>query len=374
MRTRRRAVDASGALRVLGVGAALLAAAVLFDAEPLYVPGLALVVAVAAAAAWAALGAAGARVERSLEARRVVEDEPIRARIAVRGGPLGLGGARLDDALLLAPRPLPALRRTERLRVEARFARRGRRELAPPAVLVADPLGLVTVRVSSGGTAAPLLVLPRVERVTAVRPGAAGEGLALGGRRSAGGAAEVEMDGLRPLRPGAPASRIHWPALARGAGLLERRLLPEADARPLVVLDPRGPGDVEALDAAVRATASLALHLARRGGCALLLPGDRRATPLDPELHGWTALHVRLALLGDDRGPAYGALNGRRGPVLLVMARALDRPPRALRASPAPSRWLVVPGRIDGRRASFTVAGCAGYELARVRGRAEAAA
>ena len=50
----------------------------------------------------------------------------------------------------------------------------------------------------------------------------------------------TEVDGLRPYRQGTPASRIHWPALARGAGLLERRLRADTDSRPLVVVDARG--------------------------------------------------------------------------------------------------------------------------------------
>ena len=51
--------------------------------------------------------------------------------------------------------------------------------------------------------------------------------------------------------------------------------------------------------AAVRACASLAVHLARHGGCALLLPGDRRPVTLDPELAGWPHLHARLALVSE---------------------------------------------------------------------------
>jgi hypothetical protein len=150
-------------------------------------------------------------------------------------------------------------------------------------------------------------------------------------------------------------------------------MLPDADARPLVVLDPRGSRGADELDAAVRAAASLSVHLARRGGCALLLPGDRRPTPVESELQGWTALHVRLALLDDEAGPALGALHGRRGPVLLVLAHAPERIPRALTSSPAPRRLLVVPGTMTGRRVAFTVAGCTGYELARAPSGVQAA-
>jgi uncharacterized protein (DUF58 family) len=357
---------------VAGLGALLLGAAMLFDAEALYVPGLTLLGLVALAAGWVALGAAGSRAARRVDARRVMEDEPLHAQLDVSGGPLGMLGTTLEDPIVGEPRRLPLGRRHQRLRVTARFGRRGRRELAAPVLVIGDPLGLLTLRRPPAQPEASLLVLPRMEPVRAARH-AAGEGTGLGGRRTASGAAEVELAGLRPAQAGTSATRIHWPALARGAGLLERRMLPESDARPLVVLDPRGSVELEALDAAVRATASLAVHLARHGGCALLLPGDRRATTLDAELHGWTALHVRLALVEGDAGPPLGALNGRRGPVVLVLARPPERVPRALIAAPATRRVLVVPGTMAGRRASFTVAGCTGYELGRAASGVEAA-
>jgi uncharacterized protein (DUF58 family) len=300
-----------------------------------------------------------------------MEGEPLRAHLHVRGGALGLAGATLEDPLLGEPRALPMAGGAARLRVDARFGRRGRRELAVPALVIGDPLGLVTLRREATAPPASVLVLPRIEPVEAAGA-AGGDGSGLGARRWGSGAAEVELDGLRPMQPGAAASRIHWPALARGAGLLERRLLPEADTRPVVVLDPRHPAGTDALDAAVRATASLAVYLARRGGCAVLLPRDRRATPLERDLRGWAPLHVRLALLEADGAPALAALRGRRGPVLLVVARTPERAPQALAASPSRVRILVVPGRLAGRRVAFTVGGCAGYELSRTRTEAAA--
>jgi hypothetical protein len=144
---------------------------------------------------------------------------------------------------------------------------------------------------------------------------------------------------------------------------MERRLRPEADARPMVALDARVPASVEALDAAVRATASLAVHLARRGGVALLLPGDRRPVLLESDLHGWAAQHVRLALLEEGGGPLPAALSGRRGPLLLVVANVPARLPRLLVASPSARRVLIVPGGMAGRRPSFRVAECEGYVL-----------
>jgi uncharacterized protein (DUF58 family) len=366
MSRRRPDLDLRGARRATGIGLALLAGAALFDCEPLFVPGAALIALALLAAAWVMVASAGAWAHRTGGARRVVEGEPVHARLQARGGPLGLGGAVLEDPLL-GSRALPLTRRDVAVRVEARFGRRGRRELVAPTLVFADPLGLVRRRRTTGDPGDSLLVLPRIEPVVAGDRSTGGDGTGAGGRRGArGAAAEVEMDGLRPARPGTAASRIYWPALARGAGLMERRLLPEADARPLVALDARSALDDAALDAAVRAATSLAVHLAHHGGCALLLPGDRRPAPLDADLHGWGAQHVRLALLEGGHGPAPSALATRRGPVLLVLAHVPARPPRALVASASSRRLLVVPGTMAGRRAAFHVAGCAAYELTRV--------
>ncbi len=94
-------------------------------------------------------------------------------------------------------------------------------------------------------------------------------------------AAESEIDGVRPYRENTPASRIYWPSVARGAGLMERKLISEADSRPLVVLDPRGPQSPEALDAAVRA-AALAVRALRQAHaaarCCCRATGARRSS------------------------------------------------------------------------------------------------
>jgi hypothetical protein len=144
---------------------------------------------------------------------------------------------------------------------------------------------------------------------------------------------------------------------------MERKMTAEADSRPLVVLDPRG-GSTDAQDAAVRAAGSLVVFFARRAGCALLLPGDRRAVVIDPDLLGWPAAHVRLALVGDDKGPAVATAQHRRGLVVYVAARSLDRAPRGIGRTPG-GLLLVTPGEVAGRRPIIEVAGCRGYLGAR---------
>ena len=217
-----------------------------FDAEPLYVTGAALVLLGAGAAAWIGLGAWGASVQRTVGKRSVVEEEPLAVLIEAVRGRLPLPPGWIDEPLLPEPVRLSAGRSRARVRAEVTFARRGRRVLAPPALVLRDPFGLAQ-RVLTGAHADEVLVLPRVLPVRAAASG--GDGIAAHARAALIAAAETEIDGLREHREGTPASRIHWPTVARGAGLMERKLISEADSRPLVVLDPRAPASQDALDA-----------------------------------------------------------------------------------------------------------------------------
>ena len=56
-----------------------------------------------------------------------------------------------------------------------------------------------------------------------------GESTGMGQRGvPAAGAGATEVDSLAPHRPGAPASRIHWPTVARTTMLMERRMVADA--------------------------------------------------------------------------------------------------------------------------------------------------
>ncbi len=363
--------SAAGARSAGWLGAALLLAAALFDAPALYVPGLAFGLLAALAVAWVASGARGLRVERHLGGARVVEDEPLALEVHVTSPRVALPSCLVEDPLLDGAVAVRGGRRRAVVAVEARFPRRGRRLVDPPAVVVRDPIGLAQ-RVVRGTGRDEVVVLPRVEPVVVPDAGAGRRGTVTGRPRpGVAPAAEVDIDGLRPHREGAPASRIHWPALARTGELLERRLRPEGDARPLVVLDARGHDDA-AVDAAVRAAASLCVHLARHGGCSLLLGGLRRPEALEPGLAGWPHLHARLALVEPGAVPPLTGVAQRRGAIFYVAARALSRPPRALLHAPSAGRYVVTPVPLRGRPAAFSVAGCIGYDLAGARRRTAA--
>ncbi|WP_445150557.1 hypothetical protein [Baekduia sp. Peel2402] len=360
-------------LRTAALGAVLLICAGLLDAEPLYVAGAAFIVLAVGAALWVLAGSRGVRATRTVGVTRAMEEQAVPVEILVSSPrPLPTGG--VIDQLLPKPAPLATGRRSTRVRIDVRFARRGRKVLTPPRVAVRDPFGLM-VRIARGPAIAAdeVLILPRIEPVMAPGGGSDGSGALTLGRRTSV-AAEVELDGLRQAREGTPASRIYWPSVAKRSGeLLERRLRADSDTRPLVVLDPRAPISEEDLDASVRAAASLAVHLANAGGCALLIPGDRRPVALDPGLIAWPHVHARLALVDASAPPPLTGLAARRGPIVYVAARRLTRPPRALAHAPGGGRVLVVPGPIPNRRAAFTVAECIGYELSEAR-RAEPAA
>ena len=146
------------------LGLLLILAAMLFDAEPLWVPGIALSLLAAGSVVWVWLAARGVQVRRTLGAARVVEDEPVSIVLDVRAGALALPVAHLRDPLLQQPAPLHGGGRGARVRIEARFERRGRRVLAPASVLVSDPFGLCTREVVARPSPRDdeILVLPRL--------------------------------------------------------------------------------------------------------------------------------------------------------------------------------------------------------------------
>jgi uncharacterized protein (DUF58 family) len=346
----------------------MVLAALIFGTAPLLVAGIGFAVLGALTLAWVWLATRGVRIWRELSSGRVIEGQPLHAVVRLRRGVLGLPGAAVLEPLARAPISFPAppsLLRGDRevcVRVQARFERRGRLVLAPPALHVGDPLGLVSLRLPGSGEVEELLVLPRTESIRWA-PGVRGPARQALHDGIGAEPAAVDVDGLRPYRPGTPASRIHWPAFARGAGLIERRVCSDGEKRPLVVLDARISEGSELLDDAVRAAASLTLALARAGGCRLLMGADRRPIPVDHDLRSWPAMHTRLALLEPaEHGPALAEALAS-GWVFYVAARSLRRLPTPLLSGPSGPRALVLPAALFdalGLPASFEVAGCRG--------------
>jgi uncharacterized protein (DUF58 family) len=351
----------SRALLVAAFGLVLVLTGAGFASPSLIVPGVAFLLLGVGSAVWVALAAHGAGLVRQLGGRVVEEGQPLAVGLAVSRGLVPPPGGEVVDPLL--DDPLPALGdRARHLQIDVRFDRRGRQWLEPTRLTIKDPLGLA--QRSFFTHPEELLVLPRVEEPSSAGQSAAGTGGAnADGTSIAIQGAELELDSLRPYREGAPASRVHWPTVARTGTMMERRLIPDADSRPLVVLDPRTPASEEALDAAVRAAASLAVHLAKEGGCSLLLPGDRRATDIDPELRSWPQMHVRLALVEAGSAAPFAGRLERLGAILWVTAAPGGNTPPGLKRAAAGARYVVTPEVIAGRPAAFSVAGCHAYRV-----------
>ncbi len=370
------------AAAVAACGGVLGLVSLIFDAAPLFVPAIGMLALGLGTPAWLWLAARGAGTRRHLPADRVIEDEPVDATIEVRRGLLGLPGALVVDPFTgarfeLAGELSPVKGdRTTDVRVTSRFARRGLHRLPAPALTVRDPLELSRAEAVSSGGSEQVLVLPRTEPVQWLGPGHSRRLSLPDGHAASEALAAVDLDGLRPYREGTPASRIHWPAVARGAGLIERRLQADGDARPLVVLDARMPAGaaLDLLDAAVRAAASLVLEFATHGGCALLLPGEQRPTMIDRELIRWPAAYARLAVVEPGvRAPVLGSMRGRGGAMIYVAASPVERLGAILSAPGGGPMVLVVPeadlvgGRPRGVRNSsrpaLSVSGCRGFLL-----------
>jgi hypothetical protein len=130
-------------------------------------------------------------------------------------------------------------------------------------------------------------------------------------------------------------SRVQWSALARGAGLQQRRLVVPLGRLPLVVVDTADTGDRRAVDWAARTAAGAILRLEGTGGCRVLVPGDQVATAVTDLTAAWRDVHRRLALL-QPASPAagWGPLQAGEAPVLHV--RAAHAPAEVLDAQPRP--------------------------------------
>lgn len=361
------------------LGAGLSLAGLAFGSPSLIVAGFGLMAVALLALTWVELSVRGASISSDPGPNRIVEGDGYPLSLAIDRGPIPPPGGEVRHPLLSAPLRIGSFRPSA-VDLEIKMPRRGRHILDGTVWEIRDPLGLRTRRLVAPASG-ELLVLPRIEPVEVVGPASIdgdGAGTASAGEEGAASirearAVEFEVDGLRPYRHGSPASRIHWPAVARSGEMHERRIVAGAEATPLVALDAEHPASEEALDRAVRAAASLCVHLASRTGCAVLLPGSHGPAMLDARLRSWPTLHARFAVVGSGaptRLPSRSS--GLAGSVFWVTARAPGQ--IALPRSVGSGRHYLISAFMPADQVSFEVAGCFGYAAAsRARARARAA-
>jgi uncharacterized protein (DUF58 family) len=330
-------------------GALLCATAAAVGVPALYAPGIAALLATGLAPLWVAISARRCELSLSCAALTVQEDERVEVLVTVRRGVIPFPGGTLMTWPGAQELALARTRAFE-LAGQAIVSRRGRHTVGPARMHVEDPFGLCSKERTSAGP--ELLVLPRIHRL---------DGSALAFLEGVGRSSPESpqgLDSLQPHRPGSPASRIHWPTVARSGVLMERSMRAEDDPRILVELDASRPGSEEALDSAVRAAASLCLYLAHHGGCLVLLAGEHRPTVLGPDLQTWPSLHARMALLAS--GAAVHRVPGAQRRLSVIRVTA-GREANGSEAGEPHCR--ISPHPLPGLPTLFELAGCSAQYL-----------
>ncbi len=304
------------------LGAAVLAtAAGALASLALFALAVGLIVVTVGAGTSVLLAARLVAITRWVSRPEAPEDQPVRVEFQVRG----LGRLPLPVHLEAQADPGGWVLLGERGGVvELMVGRRGTWQLAPSRLRLREALGIFEWSLLVGQPE-PLLILPTPDLTARIPP-----------RSWAWSAAgEADPDGLQPYTPGTPIGRIHWPALARGAGLQQRRMAAPPNGLPLVLVDTTGASDPGAVDWAARAAAGVIVRLARSGGCRVLLPGDHTATTVTGTAATWRAVHRRLALL-PLVVPTSGLvpMEARQAPVVSI--RAAHAPAEMLRQQPRP--------------------------------------
>jgi uncharacterized protein (DUF58 family) len=296
----------------LAGAAALVLAAGALASQELFALAIGMVATTLGAGVSVLLAAHRLAVTRSVSPREALEDQTIGVHLAVRG----LGRLPVPVHLQVqvsADRWVPLGEGGGT--VELTVGRRGAWQLGPSRLRLRDCLGLFERSLLAGEPEA-LLILPTPDLAVRVPS------------RHGAWAADPDLDGLQPYVPGTPVGRVHWPALARGAGLQQRRLAPPPTGLPLVLVDTTHASDPGAVDWAARAAAGVIVRLARGGGCRVLLPGDQAATSVT-DMGRWRGVHRRLAALeAADQAP----LRPGRDPDVCI--RAAQAPAEALVEQP----------------------------------------
>ncbi|MEU8263139.1 DUF58 domain-containing protein [Micromonospora sp. NPDC048999] len=272
-----------------GVGLLVAAVVLLGVGFRFAYPELAVLGAAAAVAVGYALVSAAWRprltVERVADPDRVARGEPAAMTLTVRNtGRLRAANLLAEDRCGAALVPVPLLRlrpgRDTEVRYDVPTHRRGVVPVGPLRVTRRDPLGLVALARSYGGTV-PVWVHPRIHPLTAVPTGA---GRSLDGRTDSVPHGSITFDSLREYVVGDELRRVHWRTSARVGELMVRENVDTSLPRIVVVLDNRASahpqrvaGTAESFESGCEAAASVVAAAVREGlpvSLLLVAPAD----------------------------------------------------------------------------------------------------
>ena len=294
-------------------------------------------------------------VRRQVHPALVAAGRPAHVELTFQGrgsrlSALQIAEEQLDPRLgagprFLLPRMDPGERHTVSYRVTS--AERGAHELGPVQLERRDPFGLTTRSIAVAGTT-DLVVLPPVDALGADR--VHGGGLGREGQVPHMVALHGEDDvSIRAYRDGDDLRRVHWPTTAHRGELMMRQEDRPARRRAVLLLDSRAGAYRAASGAfewAVRAIASIAVHLAqdgyavhvvgagRPGGTelgailrdlALVAPTSEELHPLVRDAHTLTTEGaVVVAVVSDQDPESVLAVPAVRSPGSLGVAFVLD--------------------------------------------------
>jgi uncharacterized protein (DUF58 family) len=250
-------------------------------------------------------------VTRSVHPRLVTAGQPARVDLdLLNAGRSGSGAMMVEDQVpyALGTRPRFVLQGVSRqwrrtVSYQVRSDVRGRFEIGPLTVRVADTFGLVEIRRTVAGVA-PLIVTPRTVALPPI-PAAGGWSGSGEHRPQAFAAGSAEDVSVREYRRGDELRRVHWRSSARVGELMVRREEQPWEARAMVLLDNRlrahrGQGLGSSFEYAVVAAASVVLHLDQHGyAVRVVLADGSGADSADTS----TAVLERLALVSTTQSP-----------------------------------------------------------------------
>lgn len=250
-------------------------------------------------------------VRRTVQPRLVTAGQSARVELTLENPGSGTAGALLVEDQVpyaLGSRPrfvLQGLGRRWHRQVSyaVRSDVRGRFEIGPLVVRVADPFGLVEVR-RVNRSVSPLIVTPRTVALPPIPlvGGWSGSGEHRPQAFAAGSAEDVSV---REYRRGDELRRVHWRSSARVGDLMVRREEQPWEARATVLLDNRlrahrGQGLGSSFELGVVVAASVVRHLDQHGYAVRLATAEGAA---DEAGEPSDAVMERLALVTTTQRP-----------------------------------------------------------------------